>query len=242
METEKEQGHKLELKGLNLSTDYKHLWALIEKGHRVPAYLLYKRFDNGTTIIWDIVDVKFVYPEDIGTGRYTIGTRGIGYEGERGYEGFLTVCKIYSLHFIVPNESEHFVGSDNLDGMWLSPVITERSVQLEKLKLIFPDFPFGAPRWQYMNHFLNIKENPPVLSSEETERKIDSCRHFDLETGCTLDKCECEKESQPIPTEQIQSESNHKDKMRKMARDWYYGKYSLKDFDQYYEETFGGDK
>jgi hypothetical protein len=84
------------------------------------------------------------------------------------------------------------------------------------------------------------KEKAIVIPSDEPERKIDTCRNFNLETGCKLDKCECENELPPASPEVKQEDSTHKDEMKKMATEWYYGKYSLKDFDQYYRDTFGG--
>lgn len=77
-----------------VSTDYKLLWDKIIKGYRIPAWIVYS--DKYEEPIWDLVEVK--KPTH---STYSIGTRGIGYEGEQSFEGFEIVCKSYSLHFII---------------------------------------------------------------------------------------------------------------------------------------------
>lgn len=42
--------------GFQLSTDYKLLYELIFKGHRIPAWLVYT--DEYEEPIWDLVEVK----------------------------------------------------------------------------------------------------------------------------------------------------------------------------------------
>lgn len=80
---------------LLVSTDYERLWDLINAGHRIPAWIVYS--DEYEEPIWDAVEVKFR------NNQYTIGTRGIGYEGyQDGINGFLMVCEMYSLHFVAP--------------------------------------------------------------------------------------------------------------------------------------------
>jgi hypothetical protein len=81
----------------NLSTDYKLLWDLIQSGKRIPAWLVYT--DKYEKPIWDLVEVKNVYGEP---NDYSIGTRGIGYEGTKTFEYFEGICKNYSLHFVLP--------------------------------------------------------------------------------------------------------------------------------------------
>ena len=84
--------------GFNLSTDYKLLWELIFKGHRIPAWLVYS--DEYEEPIWDLVEVKKSYYDD---KKYVIGTRGIGYESfSEEYKRFEVICKKYSIHFVVP--------------------------------------------------------------------------------------------------------------------------------------------
>lgn len=95
----KEQEIKFSLPGYELSTDYNLLWDLIFKGLRVPAYLIYT--NKYVEPIWDLVEVKKAYMGR--EGDYSIGTRGVGYEGSRTLNGFISVCKLYSLHFIIPN-------------------------------------------------------------------------------------------------------------------------------------------
>ena len=86
---------------LNLSTDYKLLWDLIQSGNRVPAWLLYSYTSKGEPI-WDIVEVK---NKGVQPNRYGIGYRGIGYEGlEQSFVEFERICKKYSLHFVCPSK------------------------------------------------------------------------------------------------------------------------------------------
>jgi hypothetical protein len=50
----------------------------------------------------------------------------------------------------------------------------------------------------YNETFGGDKMTQPIPTTPievKEERKIDSCRHFDIETGCTLDECQCEIES-----------------------------------------------
>lgn len=82
---------------LQLSTDYKLLWDLVQSNIRVPAWLVYA--DKYEKPIWDLVEVKNIWgiPND-----YTIGTRGIGYESTKTFERFEEICQMYSLHFVCP--------------------------------------------------------------------------------------------------------------------------------------------
>ena len=77
-----------------LSTDYKELWDLIQKGIRVPAWIVYS--DEYKENIWDLVEVK-TYRN---SSEYMIGTRGQLYTGEQTFEEFQGICQMYSLHFI----------------------------------------------------------------------------------------------------------------------------------------------
>ena len=52
--------------------------------------------------------------------------------------------------------STGFLEFSKIDGQWLSPVPEEREWQEDVLKEIFPSFPNGAPRWQYLNGLLQI--------------------------------------------------------------------------------------
>jgi hypothetical protein len=88
--------------GFKLSTDYKLLWDLIFKGHRIPAWLVYT--DEYESPIWDLVEVKKSYFG--GENDYSIGTRGMGYDGARTFISFETTCQIYSLHFIIPEQAK----------------------------------------------------------------------------------------------------------------------------------------
>lgn len=82
----------------NLSTDYKNLWDLIQNGKKIAAWLVYT--DEYEEPIWDLVEVKNIWgkPND-----YTIGTRGICYDGPKEFEWFESICKKYSLHYVCPN-------------------------------------------------------------------------------------------------------------------------------------------
>ena len=84
--------------GFQLSTDYKLLYELIFKGHRIPAWLVYT--DEYEEPIWDLVEVKKAWQSN---DKYSIGTRGIGYESFSGdFKWFEAICTKYSLHFVVP--------------------------------------------------------------------------------------------------------------------------------------------
>ena len=84
--------------GFQLSTDYKLLYELIFKGFRIPAWLVYT--DKYEEPIWDLVEVKKAWKSN---DKYTIGTRGIGYEKFSGdFKWFEAICRKYSLHFVVP--------------------------------------------------------------------------------------------------------------------------------------------
>lgn len=81
--------------GYQLSTDYKKLWDLIQSGQRIPAWLLHT--DKYEEPIWDLVEVKNIWGEP---NDYSIGSRGIGYEGAKSFEYFEGICKKYCLHYI----------------------------------------------------------------------------------------------------------------------------------------------
>ena len=80
-----------------LSTDYKKLWDLVQSGKRIPAWLIYT--DKYEKPIWDLVEVKNIWGEP---NDYSIGTRGIGYEGAKNFEWFEAICQKYCLHYVCP--------------------------------------------------------------------------------------------------------------------------------------------
>ena len=87
------------MKGFKTSTDYELLFKLIHEGHRCPAWIIYS--DKYDEPIWDLVEVKLQYESD----RYSIGTRGIGYEYfKKDLESFKKNCEVYSLKFVLPTE------------------------------------------------------------------------------------------------------------------------------------------
>lgn len=49
-----------------------------------------------------------------------------------------------------------FIKKDDVDGEWLSPLESERRWQEEELKKIFPCYPNGGPKWQYLNGLIKI--------------------------------------------------------------------------------------
>lgn len=93
--------HKLTHPLFNLSTDYKLLWELIQKGNIIPAWLVYN--DEYEKPIWDLVEVKKP-TYSIEDQDYIIGTRGRGYEAEKTFEGFVFICENYSAHFVLPEK------------------------------------------------------------------------------------------------------------------------------------------
>jgi hypothetical protein len=66
-----------------------------------------------------------------------------------------------------------FVAFNEEDGSWISPVKSEKEWQESVLKELFPSYPHGAPRWQYLNGLLHIaleyKEELETDGSEEDE-------------------------------------------------------------------------
>ena len=87
-----------EMKGFDLSKDYKELWRLINEGYRVPAWVLHT--EEYKEPIYNLVEVKINR-----LGNHSIGSIGIGYSGsENNYDGFLVCCKTFYLEFILPKE------------------------------------------------------------------------------------------------------------------------------------------
>jgi len=87
---------KSEIKGYDLSEDYKQLWDLIHSGHRIPAWIVYSR--DYEEPIHDLVEVKLSYMSK----RYDIGVRGISYSSfENTFEAFEMNCKKYELRWIL---------------------------------------------------------------------------------------------------------------------------------------------
>ena len=57
---------------------------------------------------------------------------------------------------IIIMEGKTFIESDNIDGQWLSPILSEREWQEQKLIEIFGHYPNASPRWQYLNGLIQI--------------------------------------------------------------------------------------
>ncbi len=67
---------------------------------------------------------------------------------------------------------ESFVPSNTIDGSWISPVKSEKEWQESVLKELFPSYPNGAPRWQYLNGLLHIAlEYKKQLDSDDEENE-----------------------------------------------------------------------
>lgn len=99
MEKETSISHSFIHSGYELSTDYKKLWDLVQSGQRIPAWLIYTDEVKYEKPIWDLVEVKNIWGEP---NDYSIGTRGIGYEGAKTFERFEAICKKYCLHYVCP--------------------------------------------------------------------------------------------------------------------------------------------
>lgn len=86
---------KREIKGYNLSTDYKKLWELIHQGYRIPAWILH--CNDYEEPIYDLVEVKMGYMSD----KYDIGVRGVSYSSwSSKFEEFEMNCKSLELRWI----------------------------------------------------------------------------------------------------------------------------------------------
>jgi hypothetical protein len=96
---------KTEIKGYNLSEDYKRLYDLIQEGHRIPAWILYKSrlySNEDSDPIYDLVEVKLSYMSE----DWDIGTRGRSFSAwEKSFESFEGVCKDLELRWIDLNEN-----------------------------------------------------------------------------------------------------------------------------------------
>lgn len=95
-----------EIKGYNLSKDYKELFELIHKGNRIPAWIVYS--DKYKEPIYDLVECKLQYMSD----RWDIGVRGRSYSTlGRDLESFESLCKHLELRWIKPLHSKSECGS-----------------------------------------------------------------------------------------------------------------------------------
>jgi hypothetical protein len=64
--------------------------------------------------------------------------------------------------------AQTFVAFNEEDGSWISPIKSEKEWQESVLKELFPSYPHGAPRWQYLNGLLHIAlEYKEGLETEE---------------------------------------------------------------------------
>ncbi len=96
---------KTEIKGYELSTDYKKLWDLIHQGYRIPGWIVYSRQYEDP--ISDLVEVKMRYMSD---EHYDIGYRGHSFSSYRKtFEAFEEDCKRIELRWIVFNAPEPII-------------------------------------------------------------------------------------------------------------------------------------
>jgi hypothetical protein len=64
--------------------------------------------------------------------------------------------------------AQTFVAFNEEDGSWISPIKSEKEWQESVLKELFPSYPHGAPKWQYLNGLLHIAlEYKEGLETEE---------------------------------------------------------------------------
>jgi len=91
----------MDIKGFKLSTDYKKLWAWIQDGHIIPAWMPIPDVP-GDTPIYQLVEVKVL--ERI--GEYRIGTKGVEYAQEfQTEESFVQVCEYWGIQYIPPTNN-----------------------------------------------------------------------------------------------------------------------------------------
>ena len=62
-----------------------------------------------------------------------------------------------------------FIKPDDVDGQWLSPFPSEREWQEQKLKEIFPSYPNGCQKWQYLNGLIEFALEYTELTKDEEE-------------------------------------------------------------------------
>jgi hypothetical protein len=62
-----------------------------------------------------------------------------------------------------------FIKPDDVDGQWLSPTPSEREWQEQKLKEIFPSYPNGCQKWQYLNGLIQFALEYTELTKDEEE-------------------------------------------------------------------------
>jgi hypothetical protein len=88
------------MKGYETSNDYGLLWDLINDGYRIPAWMPNPDDYPGkeTNPLYVLVEIKII-PS---TGRYCIGSRGVGYEQEeQTKESFVQVCKYWDVKWVM---------------------------------------------------------------------------------------------------------------------------------------------
>lgn len=87
-----------QMKGFNLSTDYKKLFELIQQGYRIPAWVATAINEDDVPIV-NLVEVKLSFFKQ----KYMIGTSGISYDSyDSTFEQFEKDCTKYSLKYIEP--------------------------------------------------------------------------------------------------------------------------------------------
>jgi hypothetical protein len=149
-------------------------------------YLKAKNAEDGDFVLYDYEDsiveilntkqfVDFIFNDSIVT--YTDGKK-------IKYKDFSTSSRAnrgeLARFMFGKSVSTGFLDFSKIDGQWLSPVPEEREWQEDVLKEIFPSYPNGAPRWQYLNGLLQIAlrykeqiEIDPEINYEEDELEDD---------------------------------------------------------------------
>ncbi|MCF7859812.1 MAG: hypothetical protein K9N07_10905 [Candidatus Cloacimonetes bacterium] len=128
-------------------------------------YVLYDKEDTIVDILSTAQFTDFIYHNVPLTG--TDGKQ-IYYDS---YSQSMKPNKEYLENFIKGiQKGSPFVAFNKEDGSWISPVKSEREWQESVLKELFPSYPHGAPRWQYLNGLLHIAlEYKEGLETDENE-------------------------------------------------------------------------
>lgn len=81
--------------------------------------------------------------------------------------------------------------SDQKSREWLSPIDSERMIQEQKLLEIYPDYPNGAPLWQYMNGLLNSAvEKSDLVSKKEVLEWVKKNNWYSEDNEFCIDLCD----------------------------------------------------
>jgi len=138
------------------------------KGSNDGSYVLYDTEDSIVEILNLDGFIGFIFGNK--PVKYTDGREFIFNKFSTG----MRTKKSDIIKFIILSEKN----SAGLD-TWISPSTEEREWQEDALKELFPSYPNGAPKWQYMNGLLQIalryKESIEIdpIETEDTEEEDD---------------------------------------------------------------------